>query len=101
LRPLKSTKGSANARQQPPRAANRSAIAVKHDIGQEYEWRAAIDSTIQEFERLDILVNNPRIGPSKPLLLETMGEAERVRGAAAGPDSFCQDGAVKASHLAR
>jgi hypothetical protein len=35
------------------------------------------------------------------LLLETMGEAERVRGAAAGPDSFCQDGAVKASHLAR
>jgi NAD(P)-dependent dehydrogenase (short-subunit alcohol dehydrogenase family) len=76
LRPLKSTKGSANARQQPPRAANRSAIAVKHDIGQEYEWRAAIDSTIQEFGRLDILVNNPRIGPSKPLLLETAAQQQ-------------------------
>jgi 3(or 17)beta-hydroxysteroid dehydrogenase len=44
------------------RAINRDAIAVKHDVSLESEWRTAVDSAIEEFGRLDVLVK------SKPLL---------------------------------
>jgi 3(or 17)beta-hydroxysteroid dehydrogenase len=60
------------------RAKNRGAIALRHDVADESEWQAAIDATLREFGRLDVLVNNAGIGPSKPLLETSLEDFRAV-----------------------
>jgi NAD(P)-dependent dehydrogenase (short-subunit alcohol dehydrogenase family) len=61
------------------RRGNRGAIAVKHDVSLEPDWKAAVDAAVREFGRLDVLVNNAGIGPSKPLLETGIEDWRAVR----------------------
>jgi NAD(P)-dependent dehydrogenase (short-subunit alcohol dehydrogenase family) len=62
------------------RRGNRGAIAVKHDVRLEPDWKAAVDAAVREFGRLDVLVNNAGIGPSKPLLETSIEDWRAVMG---------------------
>ena len=43
------------------------AVAITHDIANEESWKAAIESTLQHFKTLNVLVNNAGIGVSEPI----------------------------------
>ncbi|HJV27666.1 MAG TPA: SDR family oxidoreductase [Aromatoleum sp.] len=45
------------------REIGEQAIFVSHDVGEEENWRQAIEATQQAFGRLDVLVNNAAICP--------------------------------------
>jgi 3(or 17)beta-hydroxysteroid dehydrogenase len=54
------------------------ALALKHDAGDETDWQAAIDTTLREFGRLDVLVNNAGIGPTRSLLETSLADWHAV-----------------------
>ena len=41
--------------------AGGEAVAIEHDVGSEADWKRVIDTTIENFKKLDVLVNNAGI----------------------------------------
>ncbi len=48
------------------------------DVGDERQWTAAVDATVEHFGRIDILVNNAAIQRVQPLLETTLADYETV-----------------------
>ncbi len=63
---------------QDARAFGVSAIAIRHDVGDEASWAQALAKTAREFGRLDVLLNNAGVGPTKSLLETSLAEWRAV-----------------------
>jgi 3alpha(or 20beta)-hydroxysteroid dehydrogenase len=44
-----------------------AAIAVRHDVSDEGDWRAAVAATLEAFGKIDVLVNNAGVYRPKPI----------------------------------
>jgi 3(or 17)beta-hydroxysteroid dehydrogenase len=51
-----------------------TAVALRHDVGEEKDWAAVIAATIRTFGRLDVLVNNAGISSRSSLLDTTLDD---------------------------
>lgn len=51
---------------------------VHHDVSDEADWLATVDTAMREFGRLDVLVNNAAIHAIKPLADTTSDDLERM-----------------------
>ena len=60
------------------RRAGRRAIAVQADVGRAGDAKAMVDQVLDEWERLDVLVNNAGILRRTPLVDLTLGEWDEV-----------------------
>lgn len=60
------------------RNAGGRALAIRHDAGDEADWKLAIEATRREFGQLDVLVNNAGVGTSKSLLETSLADWHAV-----------------------
>jgi 3(or 17)beta-hydroxysteroid dehydrogenase len=60
------------------RNAGGRSLAIRHDAGDEADWRAAIETTLREFGRLDVLVNNAGVGTTQSLLDTSLADWHAV-----------------------
>ena len=60
------------------RELRRLALALEHDAGDESHWQRVIEATISRFGRIDVLVNNAGIGPTKSLLETSLADWHSV-----------------------
>ena len=51
---------------------------VRHDVGSESDWRATVDTAINEFGRVDVLVNNAAICVNQPIVDQPVDGFERM-----------------------
>jgi 3alpha(or 20beta)-hydroxysteroid dehydrogenase len=51
---------------------------VRHDVADESDWRATVDTAVSEFGRVDVLVNNAAICDVHPLVEQTVDGFERM-----------------------
>lgn len=73
-------------------AAGGSALPLQADVSQEAEVRAAVQTAVERFGRLDILVNCAGIGVFKPLVETTPEEWDRIMAVnARGPFLMCRE----------
>ena len=56
----------------------RQALALDHDAGDESHWQRVIEATLSRFGRIDVLVNNAGIGPTKSLLETSLADWRAV-----------------------
>ena len=80
--------------------AGGTAFAIGADVTSEEQMAAAAERTAKELGRIDILVNNAAIRPSRPFVEVTDEEWERVRGIALDGALYCTR-AVVPSMIAR
>ena len=60
------------------RGPGRGSIALGLDTGEESHWHRVVDATLARFGRIDVLVNNAGIGPTKSLLETTLADWRAV-----------------------
>jgi NAD(P)-dependent dehydrogenase (short-subunit alcohol dehydrogenase family) len=60
------------------RAAGRRALSVQTDVADPEECAALVDAALQEFGRVDVLVNNAGVGTAVPAVRETPEEFRTV-----------------------
>ncbi|KIJ47507.1 hypothetical protein M422DRAFT_28826 [Sphaerobolus stellatus SS14] len=65
------------------------AVALCTDVSKESEVKRLVDSTVEEFGALDVMVANAGICPSSPLTLTSVEEWEKVMGINAGGVFLC------------
>ncbi|MGA5540868.1 glucose 1-dehydrogenase [Mycobacterium sp. NPDC051198] len=51
---------------------------VRHDVGNENDWRTAVDTAVREFGRVDVLVNNAAICKVVPLAAQDTAGFEQM-----------------------
>lgn len=51
---------------------------VRHDVGNESDWRATVETALGEFGRVDVLVNNAAICVNQPLTEQSADGFERM-----------------------
>lgn len=54
------------------------AVAVKHNVSSEEDWKKVIETAVSTFGKLDVLVNNAGIVTNKPITEQTLEEFHRV-----------------------
>ena len=59
--------------------SNGEAIAVKHDVTREGDWKHVIDTTLQHFKKLDVLVNNAGMTLSNECKNTSLADWRRVQ----------------------
>jgi 3alpha(or 20beta)-hydroxysteroid dehydrogenase len=59
-------------------AIGAAARFVRHDVGNESDWRAMVDTALNEFGRVDVLVNNAAICDVHQLVEQTVDGFERM-----------------------
>ncbi|WP_233213418.1 glucose 1-dehydrogenase [Mycobacterium hubeiense] len=55
-----------------------AACFVRHDVGNENDWRTTVDTALATFGRVDVLVNNAAICVNRPLVEQPAAEFERM-----------------------
>ena len=66
--------------QQVAESIGAAARFVRHDVGNETDWRTAVDTAVREFGRVDVLVNNAAICKVVPLAeQDTAGFEQMLR----------------------
>lgn len=54
------------------------AIAIKHNVADEHEWKSVVQTAVDTFGKIDILVNNAGVSEPKTLLNITMEQWQKV-----------------------
>ncbi len=85
----RSNEVEANAVVDEVRALGRQAIAVLADVSNSDQVRAMFATGLAEFGRIDVLINNAAIRPSKPFVEVTDEEWENVRGVVLDGAFYC------------
>jgi 3-oxoacyl-[acyl-carrier protein] reductase len=70
------------------------ALAVLADIGKKDQVDAMVARALEEFGRIDILINNAAIRPHKPFTEVTVQDWERVRGVVLDGAFYCTQAAI-------
>jgi len=60
------------------KAAGGEAIAVKHNVVSEDDWKIVIGKTVEAYGKVDVLVNNAGVAPATPLLNTTVDQWKKV-----------------------
>lgn len=85
----RSNEAEANAVAAEVRALGRRAIAVLADVSDRDQVRAMVETGLAEFGRIDVLINNAAIRPSKPFVEVTDEDWEHVRGVVLDGAFYC------------
>ena len=62
---------------------NENVVAVQHDVSSEEDWKKVVDTALEKFGKLDVLVNNAGLILGKSVEVESLEEWNKVIGVSA------------------